>query len=176
METTARSIIRWADVSIGSSWRHDHSGTRTSPYSSERGRIERQLRDHLSKIEQPKEIRDWFRASILARATHESDQSRARAQDIQRQLDETRRQQARLLNLHLAGMVDETMYGAKNTELRDLVARLTLQLEATDRRKDENADLAIKAFELSQDIPGKCLRLDPPKNAASSILSIRTWC
>jgi hypothetical protein len=27
------------------------------------------------------------------------------------------------------------------------------QLEATDRRKDENADLAIKAFELSQNIP-----------------------
>ena len=35
------------------------------------------------------------------------------------------------------------------------MARLMLQLEATDRRKDENADLAIKAFELSQNIPRK---------------------
>jgi hypothetical protein len=123
--------------------------------------VESQIFEHLRKIEQPKAIQDWFRAAIRARATHESEQSRARARDLQRQLDEVRRQQERLLNLHLAGTVEGGMYGAKNTELRDLVADLTLQLEATDRRKDENADLAIKTFELSQNIPSKWLKSEP---------------
>ena len=52
------------------------------------------------------------------------------------------------------------MSRSKNTELRDLVARLTLQVEATDRRKDENADLALKTFELSQSLQGKWFGAD----------------
>jgi site-specific DNA recombinase len=122
--------------------------------------IETQVVAHLAKIEQPEPIRNWFRSAIKARAMHDSEQSRARAHELQRQLDDVRRQQDRLLNLHLSGTVDEQTYRSKNTELRDLVARLTLQMEATDRRKDENADLALKTFELSQSLHGKWFGAD----------------
>jgi hypothetical protein len=39
--------------------------------------------------------------------THTHSQARSRAKEIQSQLEDARRQQARLLNLHLAGTVDE---------------------------------------------------------------------
>ena len=45
-------------------------------------------------------------------------------------------------------------------ELRDRVAKLTLQLEATDRKKDENADLALRVFELSQRLREKWFKAD----------------
>ena len=38
--------------------------------------------------------------------------------------------------------------------------RLTLQLEATDRNKDENVDLALRMFELSQRLREKWLTAD----------------
>src|SRR6476646_5133730 len=47
-------------------------------------------------------------------------------------------------DVHLAGAVDEQTFASKNLELRDRVAKLTLQMEATDRKKDENADLALR--------------------------------
>ncbi len=45
-------------------------------------------------------------------------------------------------------------------ELRDRVAKLTLQIEATDRKKDEKSDLAVRVFELSQDLRRKWLTAD----------------
>jgi DNA-binding LacI/PurR family transcriptional regulator len=89
--------------------------------------------------------------------------ARARATDVQRQLDETRRQQERLLNRHLSGNIDEATFGMKNTELRDRVSTLIVQLEATDRRKDERADLALKVFELSQSLRDKWVGADYPE-------------
>jgi hypothetical protein len=40
------------------------------------------------------------------------------------------------------------------------VAKLTLQIEATDRKKDEKSDLAVRVFELSQDLRRKWLMAD----------------
>ena len=125
--------------------------------------IERQVVDFLTKLEQPEPIRNWFRSALRARATHDHEQSRARARDIERQLDEVRRQQERLLNLHLSGSIDEQAFGAKNTELRDRIAALTLQLESTDRQQDERADLALRVFELSQDLHRKWVSADYPE-------------
>jgi hypothetical protein len=46
--------------------------------------------------------------------------------------------------------IDAKTYSDKCTELRDQEARLRLKLEARTRGRDENADIAAKAFELSQ--------------------------
>src|SRR5690349_17620817 len=48
----------------------------------------------------------------------------------------------------------------KNTEIRDRIARYTLQLEAADRNADEHADLARRAFELSQSLPDRWVSAD----------------
>jgi site-specific DNA recombinase len=51
-------------------------------------------------------------------------------------------------------------FAAKSTELRDRAARLKLQGEVLDRGHDENADIAVKAFGLSQSLMSKWLTAD----------------
>jgi hypothetical protein len=117
--------------------------------------VDAEVRALFDKLKQPEPVRAWFREALIASTTHQQEQLRARCTELQRQLDDVRRQQERLLNLHLGGSIDEAAFAAKNTELRDFVATLTEQLEANDRRRDEKADQALRVFELSQSIPQK---------------------
>jgi len=56
--------------------------------------------------------------------------------------------------------IDGTTLDQKNAELRDRIANLTVQLEATDRSRDERAELALRVFELSQHLADKWLTSD----------------
>ena len=82
---------------------------------------------------------------------------RANADDIQQELSGLRDQQDRLLNLRLLGEIEAKTFGRKNTELRDRIANLTLQLESTHRGRDERVELAKKVFELSQSLTERWL-------------------
>ena len=75
------------------------------------------------------------------------------------------------MNLHLTGGIDEVAFGVKNTELRDRIAALTLQLEASDRQKLEKADFALKVFELAKAFKASGLPPTSPKSERSLI-----WC
>ena len=88
--------------------------------------------------------------------------------DLQRQLDETRRQQERLLNLHLSGGIDETAFSTKNVELRDRISTLTFELQSSDRRKDEKVDATSGVFELRKVFRERWVKADyaqPPLSA-----------
>ncbi len=122
--------------------------------------IDQEMLALFDSIRQPQPVQDWFREALLAMSTSQHEQSRARCTDLQKQLDETRRQQERLLNLHLSGNLDESAFATKNTEIRDRLANLKLQLEVTDRSVAEKADVALKVFELSQSLPEKWVRSD----------------
>jgi hypothetical protein len=79
-------------------------------------------------------------------------------------------QQERLLNLRLLTEIDAHTFSAKSTELRDREAKLRLSVEVLSRGRHENADIAVKAFELSQAIRQKWLTADtwqapPPGNS-----------
>jgi hypothetical protein len=89
--------------------------------------IDAQVQHLFAKLQQPKPVREWFRAALMASSTSHQEQARARCVDLQRQLDEIRRQQERLLNLHLSGGIDEGAFATKDTELRDRLAILTLE-------------------------------------------------
>ncbi len=56
--------------------------------------------------------------------------------------------------------IDSDTYAAKSTELRDRIAGLTLKVEAADRSRAEQGDLAIRVFELSQSLQQKWLTGD----------------
>ena len=64
--------------------------------------------------------------------------------------------QDRLLNLRLADEIDADAFAAKRRELRDREAALKLRAEVADRSHAETADLAARAFELSQALAEKC--------------------
>ena len=69
-------------------------------------------------------------------------------------------QQDCLLNLRLLEEIEATTFAAKQTELRDRAAILKVQIDATDRSHDENADIAVKAFELPHNVRAKWVTAD----------------
>ena len=52
------------------------------------------------------------------------------------------------------------MWRSKAQELRDEAATLRLQIDTADRNRDETIDIAIKAFELSQNLRAKWFAAD----------------
>ncbi len=63
-------------------------------------------------------------------------------------------------NLRVDGEIDADTIAKKQTELRDRLASLKLQMDALDRNRDEMADLVSKVFELSQTLREKWLTAD----------------
>jgi hypothetical protein len=66
----------------------------------------------------------------------------------------------KLLNMSLRELISDIEFSAEGIEIRDRITQLTLLLEATDRGRDEHADLARKAFELWQSLSDRWLTSD----------------
>ena len=95
-------------------------------------------------------VRDWFRAVLASRTKDAQAETRSQRSELQRQETLIAGQQDRLLNLRIDGQIDDDTYAGKSTELRDKLASIMLQLEALNRSRDENAEIASRVFELSQ--------------------------
>ena len=122
--------------------------------------LDQQVLAVFERIKQPEVVRDWFAKMLRLWAKEGQQLSRERTNAIQRDLTLLRQQQDRLLNLRLLDEINADTFAEKNTELRDRIAATTLQQEAADRGREEQADLAIKVFELSQSLAEKWLGSD----------------
>ncbi len=106
------------------------------------------------------EVRDWVLRVLRARTREEQEYTREQRAELHRQLTVIEGQRDRLLNLRLLGEIEADTFAAKSTELRDREAQLRLQIDCVARSHDENADIAIKAFELSQSLTSNWLTAD----------------
>jgi site-specific DNA recombinase len=106
------------------------------------------------------DIRDWFRAVLASQTKDRQAESLAQKTELQRQAALLTQQQDRLLNMRLADQIDQDAFARKYTELRDRLASIKLQLDVLDRSHDENAELAVKVFELSQVLKARWLTAD----------------
>ncbi|MCP4966499.1 MAG: recombinase family protein [bacterium] len=96
--------------------------------------LDRQVQALFDKIRiEDEKVRDWFLRVLRARTRDNQQASEQRVVDLQRQLGLLRRQQDRLLNLRLLEEIETDTFAAKNTEFRDRIARLTLEVESADR-------------------------------------------
>ena len=102
-------------------------------------------------------IRDWFRAVLASKTKDAQADTRAQRSELQRQETLIAAQQDRLLNVRIDGQIDDATFASKQIELRDRLASIMLQLEALNRTRDENAELASRMFELSQTLTEKWL-------------------
>jgi hypothetical protein len=109
---------------------------------------------------QDDKVRDWFGSVLRARTRDDQEATESRIAELNRQVTLVREQQDQLLNLRLLEEIDEGTFAAKATELRDRLASLTLQIESCDRGRAEKAEIAVKAFELSQTLTEKWLAAD----------------
>jgi site-specific DNA recombinase len=105
---------------------------------------------------QDEAVQEWFRA-VLKSQTKESLSKRA---ELHRQVTLSVAQQVKLINMRMADEIDAEVFGKKQTELRDRIADLKLQMGALDRSHDEMAELASKVFDVSQTIEDKWLTAD----------------
>jgi len=105
-------------------------------------------------------VRDWFRQVLASQTRDAQEDSQAQRAELLRQETLLVGQQDRLLNLRIDDQIDQETFAAKQTELRDRLARTKLQLDVLDRSHDETADLAVKVFELSQTLRQQWLAAD----------------
>lgn len=105
-------------------------------------------------------VRDWFRAVLASQTRDHQEESRAQRAELERQVSLAVAQHDRLINLRIDDQIDQETFSRKQTELRDRLASLKLQLETVDRGHDETAELAIKVFELSQTLREQWLTAD----------------
>lgn len=111
------------------------------------------------RIEDDK-VREWFARVLRERTRFSQEASQDQLAELNRQLTMMRRQQDQLLNLRLLEEIDQDTFAAKGTELRDRIAKLSIQVDAHDRGRAEQGEIALKAFELSQTLKEKWLTAD----------------
>ncbi len=133
----------------------DHPRTRVTE-----GQLDAQVLALFRTIKQPEDVRDWFALTLREWSKHERGESIARADQLQRELTQLRLQEDRLLNLRLLDEINGDTFARKATELRDRIAEVTIRVEAADRDRGEQADLASRVFELSQALEQKWLTAD----------------
>lgn len=123
--------------------------------------LDQQVLDMFSRIRIDKpDVRDWFQRVLQARVRDGQRKDEQAIAEINRQLTTLRNQQDRLLNLRLLDEIDESSFATKNTELRDRIAQLDPQLDASDRGRAEKGEVALELFELSQTLQEKWLTAD----------------
>jgi predicted Zn finger-like uncharacterized protein len=111
------------------------------------------------RIDDP-EIRQWFVDVIKARANAGQDQNHEHRKELQRQHEQVAAKLSALLELRVDGEIGQEEYAAKHRELHERQAAIRLQLETTDMDGKEVAALAIKAFELSQNLKARWVTSD----------------
>ncbi len=111
------------------------------------------------RIEDEKVVH-WVQSVLRAKVRETQEASGKRTDALRRELGSIEGQRGRLLNLRLNDEIEAATFAAKDTELRDRAAHARLQLEACDRGQTENAEMAIKVFELSQRLEEKWLAAD----------------
>jgi DNA invertase Pin-like site-specific DNA recombinase len=106
------------------------------------------------------DVREWFQTVLRSQTRDAQQESLAQRAELQRQETLLVSQQDRLLNMRLGDEVDEATFAKKQTEIRDRLSSIKLQIEILDRSHDEMTDLASKVFELSQTLTDKWLNAD----------------
>ena len=114
------------------------------------------------------EVRDWVRAVLQSQTKDAQADSLAERPEVQRQMTLAVNQQNRLVDLRINREIDADIFAGKQTELRDRIASLKLELDIVDRSHDEMCDLAVKAFELRKLFARNGLRLITLRNVESS--------
>lgn len=122
--------------------------------------LDKQLLKVFRAVRQTDEIGDWFSESLREWSKQERTESRGQTDQLQRELTQLQQQEDRLLNLRLLEEINTDTFGKKSKELRDRIADVTLRIEAVSRDRSEQAELAIRTFELSQALESKWLAAD----------------
>ncbi len=123
-------------------------------------KLDEQVLAVFRSIKQPDTVRDWFSNALREWSKRERAEASTQSDVSQREITQLQQQQDRLLNLRLLDEIDADTFARKSTEIRDKLAAASLRVEAANRDRGEQAELAIRVFELSQALVEKWLSAD----------------
>jgi site-specific DNA recombinase len=119
------------------------------------------LRDQFQRLRiDDDEMRELFGDILRRRTQYEQKEATQRVTELNRELTTVQAHLDQLLNLRMLGEIKADEYARKKKELRSRQSNLTLQVEALSRSRDENAELAVRAFELSQSVSQRWVSAD----------------
>jgi site-specific DNA recombinase len=123
--------------------------------------IDQQFLDlfHGLRIDDP-ELRKWFVEVIRARVQAGKVENIDHRKELERQKIQIEGKLSALLELRMDSEISSDEYSVKRRALYDRQAGISLQLQASDQDDKEIADLAIKAFELSQSLKERWVTAD----------------
>jgi site-specific DNA recombinase len=102
----------------------------------------------------------WIVSVLRAKSKAAGQASASERERVERELASVRQQKQRLLDLRLLDEIEADTFATKQAELRSKETRLQTTLEGLGRQQSEQADLAVKVFELSQALTEKWLAAD----------------
>jgi len=137
----------------------DHPSIRVNEAALDKQLLE--LFDSL-RIEDEK-VRQWVVKVLRAKTKGINEMRLEHLSQLQDQRQRTERKLNRLLELYLAGDIDRQAHRTKQAELQEQRDAVALQMEAIGRQGDEQTDIAIKVFELSQHLKEKWLTAEIPE-------------
>lgn len=105
-------------------------------------------------------IRRWIVSVLRAKSKATVEAAAAEGERLRHELDGVRKQKQRLLDLRLLDEIESETFAAKQAELSSKERRLLTLLEGQGRQWSEQADTAVKVFELSQALADKGLAAD----------------
>ncbi len=97
-------------------------------------------------------IKNWFVTVIKAKTQLEQKLAMEEITKLQRLQTEIQGKQDRLLNLRMDDEIGKEDFERKKFELREQEANISIRLTGVQQDRHENADLAVKSFELSQNL------------------------
>ncbi|HEY3319585.1 MAG TPA: recombinase family protein [Planctomycetota bacterium] len=106
------------------------------------------------------EVRGWIVDFLKTKAGADQQANREKLAQLQRQETRLAEQENELLQMRISREITPEQYAEQATRLRDRAAAARLQIEACGLERGEIADLAVKAFELSQNLRAKWLTAD----------------
>ena len=87
------------------------------------------------------EVRNWGRVVLHAQTKDVQADVVAQRAELKRQISLVTNQQHRLVYMRINREIDADIFAAKQTEVRDRIAGLKLQLDVVDRSKGKMCDL-----------------------------------
>ena len=111
------------------------------------------------RIDAP-DIRQWFIEVIRARAHAGQAENSEHRQELERQQVGLETKLNTLLDMRISSEISPEEYATKHRELHERQAAIRVQQETIDQDGKEIAELAIKAFELSQSLRERWVRAD----------------
>lgn len=106
------------------------------------------------------EFRDLFHEPLRQATNWDQDSAISKVAQLREALSSVRQQQRQRLNLRMLEEIDADTFASTNRDLRDRTAELQLEIEASDRSRNEIIDIGVKAFEPSLSLREKWVDAD----------------